>query len=534
MNVSNINKNPYPLDLDGIKMIGIENWLENYQPPLHGQKFQEIYKKIINIYADSMNQFDSSSNIYLTCVINYKMILIISNVYYKFALLMKLKKKGCKTISRNGRNIDIDSAIEQDMQHSFLMNEYKSISLKNVIKERLRYIKQNSKTHGILKSIAKECNGNICVIGGTEDPYLNSYFKEHNYTPEYIRPLTYMSGSKQETNKSDLDALDIFINYFIDNLREFDDYNYFNDNFKSRFRKLSLETLTLLTHFSKNLNRKEFPPLLVDSIHYNYSRIISAVWHSKGGKVIALAHGNSYLTGVKAGPLSNGSLLMCDTFLTPSPGEKMQLDYGRSIEKSKMMSSAELFMFPSVKLKNLYKAEQKKNLQKITQIKKVLFIGYPIDYSFYPGLPGHDTLNYIHLTFMILKSLREHGYYISYKDHPDTLNETTGFFDEYVDEIKTENFDDVFHDYDCIIYPSPYTTTFGIGMLSNIPIVYVDNTDWNLWHPDIKLLLDKRAVGFKVSADDNGVVKFVKDDLNDCINLALNKIDHTVVEKFAF
>lgn len=528
--MSEAEKN-YPLNLAGIKEIGKETWLANYQPAFPGQKFQNIYAETLNAYALAMEQVKENSTVYCSCVVNYKIFIIIANFYYRFLAMVELQKKGFTKVLQNG-SITVEQAVEQARDVGYLINEYKPISSKTILRERVRYVKQNVKTHGIFKSLFGNCGGNICVIGDPEDPYLKSYFKINKYTPEYIRSFLYLAGATEDISEKDSADVDKFSDYFVRKMRETSSQDYFDNRFFVEFKKLYKHTVALFNHVSRKIGNRDLPPLIVDSIHYNYSRILSGVWHCKRGKVIALAHGNSYLTGVKAGPLANGSLTICDTFLIPSIGEKMQLEYGKSVEESKLMSAAELVLHSSVKLKTIY--EKEKKYPEVKSIKKIMVVGCPMDFSFYPGLPGHDTLTDTHLTVKILQTLRKAGYFISYKAHPETLDETIDFFDEYVDEIRGENFSEVYHEADCLLYINQYTTTFGVGMLTNIPIVFVDNIDWQLWHPEIKPWLDKRAVGFEVKSDAQGVVRFVKDNLAECIEESLNRLDHTVVEKFAF
>ena len=42
----------YPIDIAGIKNIGVEEWLENYYVPVTGKEYNNIYDKVFKSYMD--------------------------------------------------------------------------------------------------------------------------------------------------------------------------------------------------------------------------------------------------------------------------------------------------------------------------------------------------------------------------------------------------------------------------------------------------------------------------------------------------
>ncbi len=49
----------YPIDIAGIKNIGVEEWLENYYVPVTGKEFKNIYDKVLKTYLDIISQNDN-------------------------------------------------------------------------------------------------------------------------------------------------------------------------------------------------------------------------------------------------------------------------------------------------------------------------------------------------------------------------------------------------------------------------------------------------------------------------------------------
>jgi len=46
----------YPINIAGIKNMGVEEWLENYYVPVAGKEFKNIYDKVLKTYLDIIKQ----------------------------------------------------------------------------------------------------------------------------------------------------------------------------------------------------------------------------------------------------------------------------------------------------------------------------------------------------------------------------------------------------------------------------------------------------------------------------------------------
>jgi hypothetical protein len=372
------------------------------------------------------------------------------------------------------------------------------------------------------------------VVGDPNIPELKKYLLSQKLVSISLRPLRFFANKHVGLTENEISELNLFTTRILEKIKDEDSQAelFFNEHFTIVFKEVFSATLEDFKYIQKRLTGTNLKPLFVCSI-YNYSsRVLCAAWKSVGGSTTAVSHGNSYLTGIHGQNLNDGTLLICDTFLVASIGEKIQNDYARKNNPTKLIAKTEVLTEESYGVMETYNFN--KNLKVVDNIKKIMVVGFPMDYHYYPSLCDHDTLSYAHLTLSILKVLKAAGYYILYKAHPDTISETHGFFDDYVDKVCEENFTDVYHEADCLLYITPFTTTFGFGVLSNIPIVYVNNLNWDLWHKNIKNLLDKRAVPFDVRSDNQGVVRFDTKNLLESINSSINKIEHDVVEKFAF
>ena len=49
----------YPIDVFGIKKMGVENWLEEYYLPVKGEECQNISTNILDAYLFTLKQFNN-------------------------------------------------------------------------------------------------------------------------------------------------------------------------------------------------------------------------------------------------------------------------------------------------------------------------------------------------------------------------------------------------------------------------------------------------------------------------------------------
>ena len=92
----------------------------------------------------------------------------------------------------------------------------------------------------------------------------------------------------------------------------------------------------------------------------------------------------------------------------------------------------------------------------------------------------------------LIKELKNKGYRVLYKAHPDRLNEITGFFEGLVDEFLVEPFERVWDKADALIYGLTSTSTFGYGLCTNLPITLID-VDGTVWNKRQKKYLEGRV-----------------------------------------
>jgi hypothetical protein len=169
--------------------------------------------------------------------------------------------------------------------------------------------------------------------------------------------------------------------------------------------------------------------------------------------------------------------------------------------------------------------------ESVKQIKSVMIVG-AIPKSYFAFNGEYHPFAFLHHELQLIQLLKSVGYYIIYKPRLDTICETRGIFEKYVDRVLTEKFEDVFSYPDCYLFSLPYSTTFGFALLTNKPIVLI-NCQGYTWYPRALELIKKRCSVVEAESVDGKIV-FNKKALLDAIAASVNNIDYSILYEFAF
>ena len=96
------------------------------------------------------------------------------------------------------------------------------------------------------------------------------------------------------------------------------------------------------------------------------------------------------------------------------------------------------------------------------------------------------------MEYRLISLLKSNNKRVIYKAHPERLKAVQGVFDNIVDEINIDPFEEVWDKANTLIFTYSSTTTFGYALTTNIPIILLDS-DNELRDVDDMLLLDKRV-----------------------------------------
>ena len=259
-----------------------------------------------------------------------------------------------------------------------------------------------------------------------------------------------------------------------------------------------------------------------------HSKIISLVNNRHNVKTYCFHHGSDMGEVIqKSSHIKDTS--HCRYFIVPSDGAKTAYikNYeGITIENrigTSYISNESTFY------KELYVG----NLDKKTnsKINSVMVIGYPM--TPYRPMEEVGLFFYIRLEFehRLMTELKNKGYRVLYKAHPDRLSEITGFFEDLVDEFLVEPFERVWDKADALIYGLTSTSTFGYGLCTNLPITLID-IDGTLWNKKQKKHLKGRISFVPAKLNREQKIEFSIDSLVDTLKNPKSATEWTDINSY--
>jgi hypothetical protein len=266
--------------------------------------------------------------------------------------------------------------------------------------------------------------------------------------------------------------------------------------------------------------------VLVSGLGDPANRVMAFAAKRKGAHVVAFSHGNdACATENISQPFLEYAI--CNEFVSISQRasdnhaeQRRRVDWGfcsetrfRSLETSR------------------YQKILRSKMRGQRQIKTVMLIGFPMHPLRYVYGRGDFFPFRLSAELDTARILRAAGYRVLYKPHPETQRTTSEIMAARVDEIILAPFEAVMDQADCFVFTYPITTTFGVALASNTPIVMLDH-EGRRWIQGAYKKLKRRCVMVPTSLDGNGRNIFSETDLLNAITQAPANMDHSFLDEF--
>ena len=456
-------------DLEIFKKKKIQYLIENNLWPLSkndfnkfGTEFFEFFFKIIYSQNKEMQ--------------NYGIVFVRYVLYFLFHIQIRYavnyaKKNNIEYIA-NAKNQKIDF---QFLESNFSRNNFLYI-LNLKIKAIIKFFYYNFKIHGIYSFvyIFKEKYVHLGSYSNLSASILKNEKKlaKFHYSEFYLN--NYYTSIKNNSEKIN-NANKIYINPLLDKIQSIEKlYTATEDLEKIKF--IFKEKLASIIDFYNyliklNITNKKFIVNEPTNIHH---KIISFAFDLKND-VSIIHHGNDYcLNDNKIGYIlnygNNSKVIVNDEIMA----KNYNIYFKENLYK---LQSTNFINFTQ---KDFFKSYKKDNFQnkfktnKNIKNKKILLVGYPMNmkreiYESYLWFHSQIILEY-----NLLKLFKKNNIFITYKAHPDRIEELGNIFDDYCDEIVKNKFEDEYHKYDFILFTYPTTTCFGFAIKTNKKIILLD------------------------------------------------------------
>ena len=171
-----------------------------------------------------------------------------------------------------------------------------------------------------------------------------------------------------------------------------------------------------------------------------------------------------------------------------------------------------------------------RKVERPRKISKIMVVGYPMNY--YRGPFSSFALNKLFLEYKAIVCLRDFGYRVIYKMHPDRIH--ARLFEGFgIEVIRETRFEDVIQVPDAFLFLHTGTSTFTISLLTNKPVVFLDHPGAP-WFQDQYCLLKKRCGVVNGYYDNNNRLSFQEQELLDVLNVQVREPDSEFAETYMF
>jgi len=524
----------YPINISGIKSIGTEEWMNNYYIPVTGKEFQDIYNKVLALYVDHIKQYNDDVTYWLS-ISNFLMPVRIAQYILEYLRLLRLKEKKYEYIIGKEK-----ARIPNDIS----MYEYDSLAEINLASKVVSGLNYQERIKDVLRTIRynifppvfadrnflANISSPVFIIGYRSQEEVAAYCNANKISPIQLSPRLFARKTTLDSKDPQvIKVLEFIRGYLITISKEYPVID--NLALKQLSKEVEECFIQGLLFFQMNLNvfRKHKPKtLLATGAGSDVHRLFCAAWRCAGGEVIGFSHGNIYCTSYLPEIILH--LLLVNQFVTLSEGNKDLLQHAKE-DFSCGLRTGSITYTKQKYYSLLYNKLQKS--RPVRNIKKVMLIGFPMSKFYYYGFQGGFAFAQLDMEIRLAKLLRKKGYNVIYKPHPMTMNENEGIFDNYVDEIVEDKYENVYDIADCILFGDYSTSTFGFSLLTNRPIVLID-IKGNYWFPKSFELLNKRCSIVMAELDESGRIIFEESEVLNAVEESISNINYDILYKFAF
>lgn len=526
----------YPGNVIGVKHYGVDKWLDDYFMPVTGMECLDIFKDVFCNYT-SLLKNSKNERLYWLAVANINTTAYVVHVIFNLLRYSRLKEEGYKCILGQGKEMVPDNLKEFDITAvpGFKSVDSNSFCVRNNvegIRNVLSMIKNNLPASDRMnRKIIRNISKPYFMIGNKKQPELVNYCELEGISPIYLSPMIFAKKTKNIALCPITAEINDFIDEFLLHVRsKYPIVEPIYEKLNKTIKEYFLVSCSYFIRTSVLLKKFELGTLLVTGLGIGIHRSFCSVWKYLGGEVVGLAHGNPYCDSYI--PFADiRHFLLVDKYVASTKGEaeilrKLAQDFPVRLKMADITYARKSIHFPLF--------EKLQQAESVSKVKRIMLIGFNMVNAFMSfALPEHHTLAFLHLEIRLLKLLRSSGYYVIYKVHPDTAKHSEELFKPYADEIVSERFEEVYSKADCFLFCRSNTSPFGFSLLTNKPIVLLNNKE-KLWFQKAFQLLRKRCSIVEVEADGKGRILFDDQEVLDAIKSSLHKNNYDVVKEFAF
>jgi hypothetical protein len=218
-------------------------------------------------------------------------------------------------------------------------------------------------------------------------------------------------------------------------------------------------------------------------------RVVAHAIRRKGGRAVDFLHGHN-TGGLVQRSVAYSDIGSATEFVSPT--RACAAAYRRTYEETGL-SSANKVLFTSIETSHYESLCRENRRQPFPRkIESVMLMGFPMNAYRYVENPGYFFYFQLDLELRLTRLLRENGFRVLYKIHPDRKNEVVDLFASTCDDIVSAPFESAWREADAILTKYTASTAFFFALCTNRPIFVLD-VEKDCWRPDHYELLKRRC-----------------------------------------
>jgi hypothetical protein len=519
-----------PVDVFGVKRIGIDKWQKNFFWPVSDAQYFALCDQVDDVFREILEKSTvPTQDILISC----------SGLMHEYAsflhamlVIKRLKTRELEIVYDDRSEFYWGLLNAQLPEHRIIIPSARDI-LKNRIKQTIKFFVLNCFFPNNVLSTFK--SKELIVSLGTYSDLKRSYCKSHSLLVSHESDIDYLPGMAR------MDARSVFVPelekameciweglYLIGRgwAIDFDD---FSMEYMKMIGKAEIYRLYKIYQGILGLSYRKVDMLLVSEVAKPVHKVVSFALKRKfGTRIVGFEHGNTF-GNLLSRYLSINELAHCDEYVVSTSSSIANFKASQSISKFPFGVSTSI----SAENINYYQNLWKKNglSRQPERISRIMLIGFPMNQSRYTEVPGHFSLVHLDLELRIARFLKSRGYSVTYKVHPDRLEEAQGLFEGIVDEIEPKPFEKVYQECDAYVFGHSDSSTFGIALCTNRPIISIE-IEGKKWNPRPYELIARRCRLVPAHIDSRNRVIYDESQLVKHIEEKVRPVNSEIIEQY--
>jgi hypothetical protein len=255
--------------------------------------------------------------------------------------------------------------------------------------------------------------------------------------------------------------------------------------------------------------------LLTSSLGGSFSRALYITLRKQGGKVTCFSHGGHI--GLYDTPLfAFSQFALADEFMAYTRNSAGLLESIRNNHPPLKNNSVAIKSCDSDEFLKMLEKYKECPLPK--DVRRIMLIGYPHTQWRKPSVAASLSLIQLDLELRLIDALKNSGYELFYKVHPDRAKEVEGIFEGRAKVLKGY-FENYLSTVDAYLFGTIRTTAFTIALCTNKPIICirVEPEPYKCFSRPMELL-KKRCTFVSAGMDDRNRIVFNEKELQDAFS----------------